>query len=638
MSTTDIFAQLNEKEKELNLLKLKLKNFEKVAFSLPTPKLEKPPSSMMEKQLFKLVCNLSDAIVKIEATSSDNVIFDHLEQFDTYIESALNNNFYHEELCLMASFNKLAQTHQIQCKLNFNVTSNWTHVTVAKYRDWLVQYFRLFQKADQHRNTLLDPATKQKLSCKQFYTYLSSIARQIRPSPQRDHDLQRCFVNGVHSNIAPIVFKSYETAIVGQPEDSCFLSPSEWNKILNEAYKLDEKFGYSVAKERKSFSKRSFVSGVAATRSYPTSTHLQRLESIPGFKHSMLSGPLKGRFDDIKWLNENNVCTFHRILRSDCDEAGLAHRSWYDFALTSPTNVSFSPETPLSLKNDHLKNSSRISKDSKIFRNKIVPNKSSLSSFVFQEKDYGSYSLNSDIFKLLKEAFQFEAKVDLFADNENKKAFHYFCKFPVHNSESNGCLGVNAFDHSWSKLKGVYANPVFKDVNLVLDKLRKDKVKSCLLIFPQLKFGNNLRRRLELLSICQPILLPDVKELWTSKTHHSKHSTPPWRVAAYLIKGTRNNSGTSFTQYRELSPTFPVTAKKPNTTLGGGDSLKHNSPPKRENDISTLPKLTPNKFLAPALHSFSLPVLPSSDSPRVDTFFSMHSCGKILSPPALIHP
>ncbi|KAJ3374629.1 hypothetical protein HDU92_000879, partial [Lobulomyces angularis] len=270
--------------------------------------------------------------------------------------------------------------------------------------------------------------------------------------------------------------------------------------------------------------------------------------------------------------------------------------------------------------------------------NKVLPTSSKIKSFPisslkFQNDDYGSYSLNPDIFHKLIEEFNFQPKVDLFADPTNKKVFHYFAKAQTSTCKaSNGFLGVDAFNFNWSKFNKVYANPVFKDIEKVLLKLYSDNVQTCLLIFPQLPFGNSTRRKLELLSICKPFLLPDSATLWTPKYTNKSHIKPPWRVAAYLINGKRNNLGTSFTQYKELllsnntkiiqpTPTSlsasanstvsaifnkctktkilqsavpynnAVTAKKPNTTLGEEDSIIKLSSPKRDDKIKTFPLL-----------------------------------------------
>ncbi|KAJ3376520.1 hypothetical protein HDU92_000231, partial [Lobulomyces angularis] len=389
---------------------------------------------------------------------------------------------------------------------------------------------------------------------------------------------------------------------------------------------MDERYGFKKHKsvaERRKFVASPQINAVASSR-YPTSEHLRNLERLTGYDPVFRSGVLRGRPDVAQWLIDNNVCLFHRILLSDCDAAGLSH-SRYDFINATASNLSSFQGTIESSKNLDSLVSSSI--------NKVVPsplNKTFSSGvpFTFQNDDYGNYSLNPDIFNSLLTEFNFQPKVDLFADPCNKKVFHFYSRIQTSLChESNGFLGVNAFNFSWSKFHNVYANPVFKDIEKVLNKLQSDNVEKCLLIFPKLAFGNEIRRKLELHSICKPFLLPDSHILWKPKFLNKSHTKPPWRVAAYLIQGKRNHFGTSFTQYKELLfpkvntitnlphvpapfttipaiPNLPeksstssisaqntATAKKLHTTLGEEDSIIKLSSPKRDDKLKTFPSL-----------------------------------------------
>ncbi|KAJ3380137.1 hypothetical protein HDU92_006165, partial [Lobulomyces angularis] len=123
--------------------------------------------------------------------------------------------------------------------------------------------------------------------------------------------------------------------------------------------------------------------------------------------------------------------------------------------------------------------------------------------------------------------FHFEPQVDLFADHDNKKVFHYYSKkISSQCSERNGFLGENAFDHSWKKFRKVYAYPVFRDIRKLLYKLRQDRVRECVVIFPLLSIQNAVRRKLEMLSVSKPLLLPHSPSLWSPKTPNKHHSSP----------------------------------------------------------------------------------------------------------------
>ncbi|KAJ3201805.1 hypothetical protein HK099_002081, partial [Clydaea vesicula] len=334
---------------------------------------------------------------------------------------------------------------------------------------------------------------------------------------------------------------------------------------------MDERYGFKKHKsaaERRKFVASPQINTVASSR-YPTSEHLRNLERLTGYDPVFRSGVLRGRPDVAQWLIDNNVCLFHRILLSDCDAAGLSH-SRYDFINATASNLSSFQGTIESSKNLDSLVSSSI--------NKVVPsplNKTFSSGvpFTFQNDDYGNYSLNPDIFNSLLTEFNFQPKVDLFADPCNKKVFHFYSRIQTSLChESNG-------------------------------------------------------RKLELHSICKPFLLPDSHILWKPKFLNKSHTKPPWRVAAYLIQGKRNHFGTSFTQYKELLfpkvntitnlphvpapfttipaiPNLPeksstssisaqntATAKKPNTTLGEEDSIIKLSSPKRDDKIKTFPLL-----------------------------------------------
>ncbi|KAJ3202307.1 hypothetical protein HK099_001897, partial [Clydaea vesicula] len=570
-----------------------------------------------------MVLKLAEEIPRIEAKFSNKEVFNHVEKFDSYVSTSKRHSLYHEELCLMSSYNKLADSHQLQCQIHFNVKADWSTVSVKNYRGWLVDYFRIYDHADKNRAVLLNSSTKQIYSARQFYAYICSLARQIPSTDQLQHDVQLCFVRGIHHAIAQSVFQLYEGLTSGQNSGSKFLHQVEWSAFLKDAFTLDEKFGYKPVNEKENPIIESKVNSVSNRSSYyPTSAHLQNLAALDGYDPAYRTGALRGRPEVAQWLLDNNVCLFHRILLLDCKRAGLPH-SRYNFFDSTLSDSSFllgkSEKDPFKLV--------RGSLDSKL-KNKVIPvpiNK--ISSFTFQQNDYGSYTLDPKLFQSILLQLNFTPKVDLFADPSNKKVFHYFTRTLTANcTESNGFLGVNSYNFTWNKFKNVYANPVFKDIELVLHKVCLDNVEKCLLIFPQLPIGNPIRTKLELYSICKPLLLPDSKNIWKPKYANKSHAKPPWRIAAYLLSGRRNRFGTSFTQYTELP--FPgeehtasfsenyqpniktlntqhvqtihtanildsnptVTDKKLHTTLGEGDSLQKLSSPKRNENIKLVPK------------------------------------------------
>ncbi|KAJ3375213.1 hypothetical protein HDU92_000769 [Lobulomyces angularis] len=249
---------LSVEQLENEMQRLKIQNNELISqLSVPAPTLPERPenTAAINKSIINMVFELAKVIPEITSSYTNNEVFNHLEHFDTYITTAKENSLYHDQLCVMSSFNKLAESHQIQCKLHFDVKSDWTKVKVPKYREWLDDYFKVYEAADTYRAILLNSSTKQTQSASQFYAYLCSLARQIEDSPQLQHNLQQCFVRGIHPEISLPVDQLYQRFTIGQKKRVQFLEKEDWNAFLYEVYRMDERYGFkkhkSVAEKRK---------------------------------------------------------------------------------------------------------------------------------------------------------------------------------------------------------------------------------------------------------------------------------------------------------------------------------------------------------------------------------------------------
>ncbi|KAJ3374863.1 hypothetical protein HDU92_000863, partial [Lobulomyces angularis] len=161
LSVEQLLTLLNVRENEMQ--RLKIQNNELISqLSVPAPTLSERPenTAAVNKSIINMVFELAKCLI--------------MEQFDTYITTAKENSLYHDQLCVMSSFNKLAESYQIQCKLHFDVKSDWIKVKVPKYREWLEDYFKVYEAADTYRAILLNSSTKQ-TQFSQFYAYLCTL-------------------------------------------------------------------------------------------------------------------------------------------------------------------------------------------------------------------------------------------------------------------------------------------------------------------------------------------------------------------------------------------------------------------------------------------------------------------------------
>ncbi|KAJ3202016.1 hypothetical protein HK099_002022 [Clydaea vesicula] len=269
----------------LKQLQLKDEQLKKLKFNEKSPP---PLTQSLNKNVLKMVDNLAEKIPFIETKFKTIDVFIHLEKFDRYITTATNYDCYHDELCLMASYDKLADVHQVQCQLHFDVTSDWSMIQVPAYRSWLVSYFRIYENADKCRKTLMSETTVQTRSAEEFHAYLSSLKRQVPASNQLNHDFQLCFVNGIHPDIALPIHQNYNKLTRTQQPDARFLPQEEWAAFLTEVFDLDNKFGHGL--QQKKLAKRKFTSSKLSSvivpptsAMYPTRIHLQHLEALDGY-------------------------------------------------------------------------------------------------------------------------------------------------------------------------------------------------------------------------------------------------------------------------------------------------------------------------------------------------------------------
>ncbi|KAJ3199705.1 hypothetical protein HK099_003044, partial [Clydaea vesicula] len=186
---------------------------------------------------------MADAIPVISAQFSRGEVFSHLEAFDTFVTTSKLYGLFQDTFAIMTSFNKLASSHQIQCRITFKVSDDWSVVKQHAYRAWLIQFFRVYEQADLQREKLLSSFTKQISSAQQFYAYLCSLTQGIPHSDQLQHDLQWAFIRGVHPAISQMVQSHYDDLCGDQQTNNRFLNNVQWNKVLHKAYTLDATHG-----------------------------------------------------------------------------------------------------------------------------------------------------------------------------------------------------------------------------------------------------------------------------------------------------------------------------------------------------------------------------------------------------------
>ncbi|KAJ3218772.1 hypothetical protein HK099_004937 [Clydaea vesicula] len=191
--------------------------------------------------------------------------------------------------------------------------NDWTKVKVPKYREWLEDYFKVYEAADTYRAILLKSSTKQTQSASQFYAYLFTTAAT------RFITILRTW----HSSLSFPALRSIVQTFYQWPEEK--------STILEKRTGMGSytKFTEWMRAVNRKFVARPQTNAVASSR-YPTSEHLKNLGRLTRYDPVFRSGVLSSRHDAAQWLIDNNVCLFHRILLSDCDAAGLAH-SRYDF-------------------------------------------------------------------------------------------------------------------------------------------------------------------------------------------------------------------------------------------------------------------------------------------------------------------
>ncbi|KAJ3199937.1 hypothetical protein HK099_002953, partial [Clydaea vesicula] len=121
VNTNQLLILLNLREKEVKRLQLQNQQlFDQLKVSEPEPNRIPETSKVsaitgaMEKNIIQMVFDLSAVIPKINSKFTNNEVFNHLEHFDTYINTAKEHSLYHDRLCLMSSYNKLAEIHQTQ--------------------------------------------------------------------------------------------------------------------------------------------------------------------------------------------------------------------------------------------------------------------------------------------------------------------------------------------------------------------------------------------------------------------------------------------------------------------------------------------------------------------------------------------
>ena len=98
-------------------------------------------------------------------------------------------------------------------------------------------------------------------------------------------------------------------------------------------------------------------------------------------------------------------------------------------------------------------------------------------------RDTGDWQLNTNLSKLVFEQ-TFFPDVDLFATAKNRQVEKFYCATPSAGKGTTGCLGIDAFAHSWKQFKCPYANPPWTELKKVLQKVKREAVEKLLLICP----------------------------------------------------------------------------------------------------------------------------------------------------------
>ncbi|KAJ3374627.1 hypothetical protein HDU92_000880, partial [Lobulomyces angularis] len=81
-------------------------------------------NSEMSKMNTKMLLTMADAIPVISAQFSRGEVFSHLEAFDTFVTTSKLYGLFQDTFAIMTSFNKLASSHQIQCRITFKVSDD----------------------------------------------------------------------------------------------------------------------------------------------------------------------------------------------------------------------------------------------------------------------------------------------------------------------------------------------------------------------------------------------------------------------------------------------------------------------------------------------------------------------------------
>jgi hypothetical protein len=132
--------------------------------------------------------------------------------------------------------------------------------------------------------------------------------------------------------------------------------------------------------------------------------------------------------------------------------------------------------------------------------------------------------------------------IDLFASSRNKQAGKYFSKNPEPNQP--GWKGQNALDHSWDRATigdSPYANPPWKLIPLLVEKVKKDKVSRLILVSP------SMTDEIKEMAIAPPIVIRHDRDTYIAqgKPELKGIGMPRWPCSfAVLISGKEREAPT----------------------------------------------------------------------------------------------
>ena len=444
---------------------------------------------------------------------------------------------------IQASISKMHSTHHTILRTHFSYNNgNWSSISIIDYYHWYSTHFQMSFISKNATQKLHNPLFKQSSTLAAFYADINDLANQIdtRDENYRQHLLQDKFLSGItnpHLNQTARALFIEKTQ--NQNINNRFLEQQNWSKFLTTIYELDS---HNIQKQPY---KEKLRPRAPYQPSHSSLTLDDSYRKLPNFNENFwkrLHEKTEKEIEDgQKFFDTNKICRYCKRfdLNSSHNHPPKKPRLTY---IDSKLNTTTSNYSPFSL-----------------------PQNNPTTIQQLNNLDYGSYQLDPNILRQVCKQFDFKILVDLFADHHNKQTFNYYCKEGNQQNFTSidGLLGINAFAHRWNDRTGLYANPVFHDITQLINKVRKERINTLLLIFPKLHHTNPIRKQLQQMSIQNPINLPNSSTLFKPKHNNHNHRQAPFATAAYFISGSRqaqyiHQENLHYEQLEPLSTTFQL--------------------------------------------------------------------------------